>query len=360
MNKNIVICCDGTSNQFGDRNTNVVKLFSVLPHTPAQQPAFYDPGVGTFSPHPVVTKPAHLLMKGLGLAFGFGLTANIADAYRFLMQNYQPGDKVYLFGFSRGAYTVRAVAAMLHKCGLLLPHNENLLPYAINMYKHERQTSITSSFKNTFCRPCPVHFMGLWDTVTSVGWVWDPVRLPFTTNNPSVATIRHAVSIDERRGFYRQNLMQSANATQDVQHVWFAGVHSDIGGSYPTDSNGLSKITLEWMLIEAHQCGLLIDAPKALAATRYTNALDAPEHIVHTSLKHAWWLLELWPKLTYNYRTGRKRPYINLGRRRYIPKGSAIHASVEKRSEDVSNYNPPNLPQQSTQAPWQHLEDFLN
>ena len=124
--RNVVICCDGTGNQYGDRNTNVVKLYAVLDRDPHRQVTFYDPGVGTFSLHPALTTTARAGMRLLGLAFGLGLTKNVIDAYRFLMQHYQEGDRMFLFGFSRGAYTVRAVAAMVHKCGLLHPDNENL------------------------------------------------------------------------------------------------------------------------------------------------------------------------------------------------------------------------------------------
>ena len=230
MSKNIVLCCDGTGNQYSERNTNVVKLFSTLERDPAVQRLFYDPGVGTFSVHPALNKIARGWMKLLGLGFGLGIKQNICDAYQFLMKNYQEGDRVFIFGFSRGAYTARAVAGFVHKCGLLHRDNENLIPYAFNMFKREYRPYIWKGFKKTFSRPCPVYFLGLWDTVTSVGWVWDPLILPYTTNNPGVSTIRHAISIDERRAFFRQNLC-GVEYRPNIKQVWFAGVHSDVGGS---------------------------------------------------------------------------------------------------------------------------------
>ena len=120
MQRNIVICCDGTGNEYGERNTNVLKLYSVLKRDKSQL-AFYDPGVGTMSAPAAMTNVAKAASKAVGLAFGRGITKNVEEPYRFLMDHYQRGDKVYLFGFSRGAYTARAVAALLYKCGLLEP-----------------------------------------------------------------------------------------------------------------------------------------------------------------------------------------------------------------------------------------------
>ena len=205
-NKNIVICCDGTSNEFGDHNSNVVKLYQLLRRNGTDQLAYYDPGVGTISSYQSLTRLGRKFKSLLGLGFGLGLTKDIQDAYWFLMQNYDPGDRIFLFGFSRGAYTVRAIAAMLHKCGLLYDDNVNLLPEATRIFKTFGNAEIAKSFKETFSRSCDVHFLGLWDTVTSVGRIWDPARLPCTSANSSVAIVRHAISIDERRAFFRQNL----------------------------------------------------------------------------------------------------------------------------------------------------------
>ena len=116
MGKNIVICCDGTGNEYGRNNTNVVKLYASIVRD-EEQVAFYDPGVGTFSfLGRTLGRQVGML---LGKAFGAGLQQNIEDTYRYLMDRFQPGDKVFLFGFSRGAYTVRSLAGMLHRCGLL-------------------------------------------------------------------------------------------------------------------------------------------------------------------------------------------------------------------------------------------------
>src|SRR5262245_60564890 len=114
MPKNIVICCDGTGNEFGETNSNVVKLYRVLVQDYQTQVAYYHPGLGTMGAPSALGKLAQWWTKVKGLAFGYGLKDNIGDAYSYLMETYQPGDSVYLFGFSRGAYTVRALAAMLY------------------------------------------------------------------------------------------------------------------------------------------------------------------------------------------------------------------------------------------------------
>ena len=133
MPKNIVVCCDGTANQFSKDRTNVVKLFYTLVDDPAQQACFYHPGVGTMEAVGAVTSWARWVTKVLGLAFGYGLERDIGDAYVFLMKSFEPGDRVYLFGFSRGAYTARAVASLLHMYGLIPKGNEPLVPYAIRL-----------------------------------------------------------------------------------------------------------------------------------------------------------------------------------------------------------------------------------
>ena len=122
------------------------------------------------------------------------------------MDNYEEGDRVYLFGFSRGAYTVRALSGMLHMLGLIRKGDDNLIAYAADMLKRPDQMKIARAFKKTFSRECKVHFIGVWDTVSSVGWIWDPVHIPYTYRNPGLAIGRHAIAIDERRCYFRQNL----------------------------------------------------------------------------------------------------------------------------------------------------------
>src|SRR5690348_12703608 len=133
MGKNIVICCDGTANEFARDNTNVVKLYYTLEEDPERQVTFYHPGLGTMEPEGALSTFSRKYYKLLGMALGYGLANDIRDAYTFLMERFEKDDRVFLFGFSRGAYTVRAVAALLHMYGLIRPGNEPLVPYAIRM-----------------------------------------------------------------------------------------------------------------------------------------------------------------------------------------------------------------------------------
>lgn len=360
MAKKLVVCCDGTGNEYGSRNSNVVKLYSMLEKNTREQLAFYDPGVGTFSVRPSVTRIMQGFWRAMGLGFGLGITQNILDAYTFIMQNYLEGDSVYIFGFSRGAYTARAVAGMLHKCGVLGTDNYNLLPYAMRIFKHERDPAVVDGFKRTFARPVAIHFLGLWDTVTSVGWFWEPARFPYTTTNPSVSIVRQAVAIDERRAFYRQNLWKDSPG-QDVRQVWFAGAHSDVGGSYPEQESGLSKLALEWMIAEAYGCGLRLDRQKAIEVV---NDAPAPDYRaeIHKSLHSYWWPMELWPKIIDYEKNGsyRWRPHANLGRRRHIGDDVLLHESVAERLKDGSlAYAPSNIPLNYSVEPRRKLEDVL-
>ncbi len=314
MIKNIIICCDGTGNEYGKANTNVVKLFNLIVKDNKKQIAFYDPGVGTYGAVGANTKIGGAFNKLLGLAFAYGLTKNIQDAYEYLMDNYQQGDKVFLFGFSRGAFTVRALAGMLHKCGLLEKGSKNLIPYASKMY-HKGDREIARGFKETFCRECKPHFIGVWDTVKSVGLIRNR-KFANAKLNPDVAFGYHALSVDEKRSKFRPNLWdEPAARKQTIEQVWFAGVHSDVGGSYK--ERELSDITLRWMLDNAKKRGLLVSERADETTGDCTGKL-------HNSLLPIWWILG-W-------------------KRRKIQAHAKIHSSVYNRMNKVDKYRPKNVP----------------
>jgi uncharacterized protein (DUF2235 family) len=293
-----------------------------------------------------------------GLAFGDGFMQNIEDAYRFLMTTYEPGDQVYLFGFSRGAFTVRALAGMLYSVGLLYPGTENLIRYAQSYWQKDFRPNsvgadVCSEFKATLARPCPVHFIGVWDTVSSVGFVNQWKVFPFTAHNPEVSHVRHAVSIDERRCFFRQNLMFKANDSQDVKNVWFAGVHSDVGGGYPPDEAGLAKITFDWMMREAKACSLQINDNAFQHELRGVGAPPDACANQHNQLKGWWRLAELIPMRHYNWTTGRYGCRIPLGRPRDVECNATkpevlMHQSVIDRLSGRSDYRPENIPHTET------------
>ena len=163
--KNIAICCDGTGNEFGCNNTNVVETYLVLEKDEAQI-AYYDPGVGTggWEYH---EERGELRAMG-DQATGHGLQKNVEDAYRYLADHYEKGDRVYLFGFSRGAFTARSLAGMIFKCGLLRAGHDNLVEYASKIYNTENNAVVAADFLRAFGRPCPIHFIGVWDTVESL------------------------------------------------------------------------------------------------------------------------------------------------------------------------------------------------
>lgn len=251
--KNIVICCDGTADEFGPTNSNVIKLYQTIVCGP-EQVAYYHPGVGTMGARSALTGFGRWWTRLLGLAFGYGISDNVADAYQFLMRTWEPGDRLYLIGFSRGAYTARAVAGLLHLVGLLNGGNEALIPYAIRMARGRGiDFAVAAEFKRTFSRQCNPHFIGVWDTVTSVGWIYDAVRFAFTkaAGNPDLHIVRQAIAIDERRAFFRHNMFGApSDPSQDIAEVWFAGVHDDVGGNLPEAETALSQIALRWMLGE--------------------------------------------------------------------------------------------------------------
>jgi uncharacterized protein (DUF2235 family) len=254
--KNIVICCDGTGNQVSGNLSNVLKLFRIAKKDEGQR-VFYDPGVGTVGTSSDWEARVTKVRALFGLATGAGLDTNVLEAYSFLCQTYAPGDRIYLFGFSRGAYTARELAALVHMVGLLKPDQLNLCEYALTAYKRagwhsedeydrakasgdvrpepvmtggsgergERSAhpeadphrandfAIAWDFgKVTQTRRATIHFMGCWDTVASMIVPGPKLlslprlrTLPYTRVNPSVRAFRHAMAIDERRRMFRLN-----------------------------------------------------------------------------------------------------------------------------------------------------------
>jgi uncharacterized protein (DUF2235 family) len=356
MPRNIVICCDGTNNQFAGDHTNVIRTYKVARRTPGQL-TYYDPGVGTMPEPWEKTKLAKRWSMLKGLAFGDGFFDNILDAYRFVIANYEPGDKVFIFGFSRGAFTARAVAAMLRSIGLVYPATENLLSYAQNYWLKDKEGEedgirMCAEFKATLSRACPVHFIGVWDTVSSVGFFNNFRTFPHTMRNPEVTHVRHAVSIDERRSTFRQNLMLPIPPNQDVKNVYFAGVHSDVGGGYPPEESGLAKIAFNWMIREATNCGLDIDSAAFSRELTGIGASPDPSAPLHKSLHGIWWLGELIPMRRYSFEDHKKHWHWLIGafnQPRYVERTAKesyvfLHQSVLDRIRQCPDYRPKNLP----------------
>lgn len=312
--KNIVILFDGTGIEFGPNNTNVVKTYSVLERSPRQIP-FYDPGVGTGG-----WEYSRALGGGralLDFATGRGFQKNIEDAYRFLMKVYEPDDRIFAFGFSRGAFAARSLTGMLHKCGLLEPGQDNLVEYASEVYNTVDNEEVAEEFRNTFSRRCPVYLVGVWDTVESL-LLNAGRKFHDSTLNPEVSFGYQALALDEARKSFPASLWDETKVQphQTVEQVWFAGVHSDVGGFYP--ECGLSNVTLQWMLDRAERAGLRVHHRK----------LDefAPDP-----------LGEMHDSRTGIFRL--QRPVL-----RPVAAGARVHSSVLVRRRDEFWYQPENLP----------------
>lgn len=310
--KNIVVCMDGTGNEFGRNITNVVETY-LLARKTEEQLVYYDPGVGTGGY--LYDENTGQLRAAYDQATGTGVHKNVEQAYRYLMEKYSPGDKVYLFGFSRGAFSARSLAGMLHKIGLLPEDHENQIEYASKYYLDKDYHDIAVEYRQKFCRACPVHFIGVWDTVDST-ILTEGAKFTDTRLNPEVSHACHAVSIDERRKDFPVTLWDENNLVpgQDMEQVWFAGVHSDVGGWY--DERDLSSIALVWMVEKAMAAGLDVDQ-QLLDAAR---ARRKPAGAIHESYDGFW--------------------KFRRSRRRKIPPGARIHSSVKERMDAVSRYTP--------------------
>ena len=346
MSKNIVICCDGTGNGIDhpELDSNVVKLYRCL-EIDKDQVAYYHPGVGTLGDPTHRNWIARQWARIKGLAFGAGLMPNVADAYRYLMNTYQDGDRIFLIGFSRGAYTARVLASVIHMCGLLCAGNEGLIPYILKLYSQwSRRAAYQDdagptfdAFKWSFSHQnVDIHFCGLWDTVSSYGWIYKPVKLAFQGNNPILRTARHALSIHERRCFYAAKPWKepATPGNRDLRQVWFAGVHSDVGGSYPEPGSALSKIPLEWMLVEARKAGLhLLPDRVEVVLGRCACVVPGLPHFVapspdpapNRSLHGIWWLVEFMLQRDPYEKRGY---YIPRGRGRIVPAGARVHGTA--------------------------------
>ncbi|PKX88906.1 T6SS phospholipase effector Tle1-like catalytic domain-containing protein [Aspergillus novofumigatus IBT 16806] len=346
--KEFVLCFDGTNNKFhGDSSdSNVLKIFRMLDRTTSKQCHYYQPGIGTYvtsaslSDSGITRKIKSAYVKAKDAAIGSTLADHVMGGYKFLMRYYCPGDRIYFFGFSRGAYVARFLAEMLDKIGLLEAGNEELIHFVWKTFAKWQQRSGNTeeektekekleqymrAFKETFCHPVSnLCFLGLFDTVNSVprferAWMRRHSRFPYTART-SAKVIRHAVSIDERRAKFRQDLIsdvtptrrehrfrlrqhlekhhmhlphhshhqrhnsrlsgsaqqpsavassassenEEINDVQDIEEVWFPGCHADIGGGWPlnTGEYALSQVPLVWMVHNAQKAGLRFEPGK--------------------------------------------------------------------------------------------------
>jgi len=328
--RTLVLCFDGTGDSFDQDNSNVIQFLAMLKKDdPTKQLVYYQAGIGTYTGNGVVGTPIiQSMSKLLDSMIAWNLPEHIKDGYAFLMQSYRVGDHICIFGFSRGAFTARALAGMLQKVGLLPPCNAEQLPFAYSMYARDDRAGLELSmlFKRTFSIDVKIQFLGVWDTVQSVGLI--PKHLPFSGANNAVVNFRHALALDERRVKFMpffcttpgkvkdgletldstisnqtEDLRQRKTATgrgrsessldfetgvnaltgpdTDVEEVFFAGAHCDVGGGSVANDvhHSLARIPLRWMIRECfklksgiifdgcmlkHEVGFDVDSPDSL------------------------------------------------------------------------------------------------
>ncbi len=274
--KRIVICCDGTWNKPAkSRQTNVRKLYQAVLNFAAdgtRQIPWYDEGVGT---------EGSFLNKLRGGLFGSGLGKNVQDAYSEIVRNYQPGDHLYLFGFSRGAYTARSTLGLVRKCGVLRPELIGQVQEAWEYYKNALHPR--SDDAKTFRRNHSVlvqepdqdeddyvpraKLIGVWDTVGSLGIPVGRFQEKFQFHDVALTSWVengfHALAIDERRQDYAPTLWEQnpdPKVKQRMEQRWFAGVHGDVGGGAGgEDDDAQSDRCLRWIIDAARGCGLEFD-----------------------------------------------------------------------------------------------------
>ena len=337
--KRIVICADGTwnrpeKNPKKDFPTNVLKLARAIAPVGVDgipQQVFYDWGIGSCNDEVIAG------------ATGRGLHKNIMDDYRYIVQNYSPGDEIHLFGFSRGAYTVRCLCGLINNCGIVTRPDAELIQQAFDNYKKSSKPwapdgDTAIAFRERHAHPSrEVQFVGVWDTVGAMGipisflGLFDDSDEFYDTRiGRNVRIARHAMAIDEHRSDFRPTIWEPREGI-DMQQVWFAGAHSNVGGSYPPDKDGtaLSDNTLKWMIQQANDASLTVE--DHLPARVRPN----PTATLHDSRRSFYRLKDR------HYRE------LDHGRGAVL-----IHESVKRRWDADPNYRPPNLKKYIGQHGW--------
>jgi uncharacterized protein (DUF2235 family) len=340
--KRIVICADGTWNirdqvdkKTGRRHpTNVTKVArAVCPRARdgTSQVVYYNDGIGTSGPLDRVT----------GGAFGRGIEANIRNLYRFIVYNYEPGDELYLFGFSRGAFTVRSLAGFMNKVGLIEKDDDYYVPEIYACYENSKSAGSpewVKAFHNVSgTRPCPpIRFVGVWDTVGALGapgllgQVFNKNKYKYhdVGLNPAIQNAVQALAIDERRKPFAPDIwMRPAGWSGQLVQAWFAGVHSNVGGGYAPD--GLANEALHWVVEQAEHLGLEVDG------TYLTHFLPCFNSVLHDSMTQMYKIMGPFVRTLGNHATD----------------GEAVHQSgIDRKNLPACAYAPPNLEEYCTKA----------
>ncbi|OUS10567.1 hypothetical protein A9Q90_00990 [Gammaproteobacteria bacterium 54_18_T64] len=326
QNKRLVICCDGTWNS-PEQATNVVKLLrSIKPYSAdgKHQVVFYDQGVGTYN----------LVDKLIGGAFGKGVEQNVLDAYRFIANNYQQGDEIYCYGFSRGAYTARALGGMLHSIGLLPKDELHHLSSAYKYYRTPPQKREMMAYEDNH-KP-EIKLMAVWDTVGALG-APTPILGRFTQAlvgffdthlSPEIKHAYQALAIDEKRAVFQPALWTGEiNSDQTVEQCWFAGSHGDVGGGYAQST--LSNVALSWMVYKSAALGLdFSNEYLSYRGEMHADDIHDPYNLFYQGLE------KLGVKQGVRQLQGDiDNPPINM----------SMHESVIQRMDQVESYQPVNF-----------------
>ncbi|PYI00529.1 sporulation associated protein [Aspergillus sclerotiicarbonarius CBS 121057] len=410
--RELVLCFDGTGNTFraDGGESNILKIFRMLDRKKAERYCYYQPGIGTEDMEagtvanmafPFSDRP---LSKIIDQAFATSFAQHVINGYRFLARRWKKGSHIYLFGFSRGAYTARFLNEMLDWIGLISADNEEIMPLvwkAFISWKFaepgktlDEADFILRSFRDTMCRSVGrVHFLGLFDTVNSVLLSQESKDLRI---HPKPRIMRHAVSIDERRRKFQPVLFEklrahartarastwveqgdvenwgnggfAGHADTEFEEVYFAGSHSDVGGGWPREYGRdwvASQIPLMWMVEEAIDAGLTFEPEqlhklgcfnfKAQEQCKKEVLCESQRAFLHNSLTYdsgepletmIWRVMEFLPikrpKMAPDGTVKMSRWHAG-GERRLLPDGAKLHFSVIERLRRDPDYRPWNL-----------------
>lgn len=351
--KRLIVCCDGTWGAASNPAvTNIVKIAeAVRLNTTAGsggsigQRVFYTDGPGS---------RGYFMDKYLGGAFGLGVDAALATMYWQLALNWEPGDEIFVFGFSRGAYIARSLTGLINRIGLLTADAmiEGRYPEAMRIFRQRKahpddpDPAEWAEFRSRYCQsPVPIKFIGVFDTVGAMGvpgitsWRY---RFHDLRLSPGVHTARQALAIDERRRIFSPCLWEitdEAGVTQQrpdrVKQVWFEGCHTDVGGGMP-DSR-LSDRSLHWMVREAQAQGLEFDEDLLDKIFQRGESATGP---VHPS-NNLTWAYRLANLIGLLLRPGNPRFYRDSWRRLDVPEDKRVY--LGSCAEPSAQYDPPNV-----------------
>ncbi len=337
----LVVLFDGTWNDH-HKETNVYRMARSIRDFDGdtQQSFFYDPGVGT--------SKFERLPGGL---FGYGLSRNLQEGYDWLARRYREGDEIYVFGFSRGAYTARSLVGMIRKCGLIHIVTPTLLREAEKLYRSDFHPNDDPcrKFRDHFSAEVKVRMIGVWDTVGALGIphtsfsVSGKYRFHDTQLSGIVENAYQALALDEHRAAYDAVLWTGEEKPgQKVEQLWFVGAHANVGGGYPDDP--LARVSFAWMQEKAEGAGLKLRR-EPVPPDAYLAKLRDP----FAEMFHGGYALA-----SRIFRKGDGRHYRNFGRNAQnsveedgnpneLAIGVGIHQSVIDRMTVEPSYRPPTL-----------------